>query len=185
MHRELVVKAQGGDRDAFSRLAAASLGHLNAVARLVVRDETQAEDAVQDALVDAWRDLRGLRDPERFDGWLYRLLIRSCQDVSRRQRRRRTIELPMLAVEGPATPDSQHAVAVTDELERGLRRLTVEQRAVLVLTFYLDLSLADAAAVLGIPVGTMKSRLHRSLAALRAELEAGRRSSPYPVGGPA
>jgi RNA polymerase sigma-70 factor (ECF subfamily) len=181
MDRELVVRAQRGDRDAFSRVAADSLSRLNAVARLVVRDESLAEDAVQDALVDAWRDLRALRDPDRFDGWLYRLLIRACMDVTRRQRRRRTIELPMLSIEGPSISDSQHAFAINDELERALRRLTVEQRSVLVLTYYLDLTLADSAATLGIPVGTMKSRLNRAMSALRAELESARRSPAYPA----
>jgi RNA polymerase sigma factor (sigma-70 family) len=177
MDRELVVRAQGGDLDAFSRLAAGSLGRLNAVARLIVRDESRAEDAVQETLVDAWRDLRGLRDPDRFDAWLNRILVRACQDASRRDWRRRAIELPFLATDDVATPDVQASLARSDELERGLRSLSVDQRTVLVLAFYLDLSLADAAATLGIPLGTMKSRLHRALDALRASLEAEERWS--------
>ena len=163
MDRDLVLQARAGDRDAFSRLAAGSLARLNAVARLIVRDDGRAEDAVQDALVDAWRDLRGLRDADRFDAWLNWLLIRACQDASRRDRRRRTVELPLLAIDGPPVPDAQHMTALSDEIERGLRRLTVEQRSVLVLTYYLDLPLGDAAAALGVPLGTMKSRLHRAL----------------------
>jgi RNA polymerase sigma-70 factor (ECF subfamily) len=175
MDRDLVVRARAGDRDAFSQLAAGSLGRLNAVARLIVRDDGRAEDAVQDALVDAWRDLRALRDPDRFDAWLNRLLVHACRNVTRRDWRRRAIELPLVATDGPFIADAQQTSALADEIERGLRRLTVDQRSVIVLSYYLDLSLADAASTLGIPVGTMKSRLNRALAALRASLEADER----------
>jgi RNA polymerase sigma-70 factor (ECF subfamily) len=173
--RQLVISAREGDHDAFARLAAASIGRLNAIARLILHDYTAAEDAVQEALVDAWRNLRGLRDPDRFDPWLNRILVRTCQDARRRAGRRGTVELPWLVDDAPALGDSQASLAVADQLERGLRLLTIEQRTVLVLTYYLDLSLADAAATIGIPVGTMKSRLNRSLAALRAVLEADER----------
>ena len=174
MDRDLVIRARQGDHDAFAYLAAGSIGRLNALARLILNDYARAEDAVQDAFVDAWRDLRALRDPDRFDAWLNRLLIRACQNARRRDRRRRTIEIP-LATEGPASSDVQTYVANADLLERGLRRLTLEQRSVLVLTFYLDLSQADAAATLGIPLGTLKSRLSRAIDALRAELAADER----------
>jgi RNA polymerase sigma-70 factor, ECF subfamily len=172
MDRDLVVRARDGDRDAFSRLAIGSLGRLNAVARLIVHDHLLAEDAVQDALVDAWRDLRGLRDPDRFDAWLNRLLVRACQNASKRDWRRRIVELPLGPTDGPATSDVQASLAIADELERGLRHLTIDQRTVLVLTYYLDLPLAEAAATLGIPLGTMKSRLNRAISALRASIEA-------------
>jgi RNA polymerase sigma factor (sigma-70 family) len=171
MDRELVVLARGGDHDAFARLVAGSIGRLNAIARLILRDYTLAEDAVQDAFVDAWRSLPGLRDPDRFDAWLTRLLVRSCQDVRRRMRRR-AVELPLLSSDHPDSTDHQAAFAVTDQIERGLQGLTVDQRAVLVLSFYLDLPLAEAASVLGIPTGTMKSRLHRAITALRATVDA-------------
>jgi RNA polymerase sigma-70 factor (ECF subfamily) len=174
MDRELVIRAQGGDHDAFARLAAGSIGRLNAVARLILADYARAEDAVQDAFFDAWRDLRGLRDPDRFEAWLNRLLIRACQDARQRDRRRTAMELPLIT-DGPASPDVQAQVANADLLERGLRRLTLEQRSVLVLTFYLDLSQADAAATLGVPIGTLKSRLSRAIDALRAELAADER----------
>jgi RNA polymerase sigma factor (sigma-70 family) len=178
MDRELVIQARGGDHDAFARLASGSIGRLNAIARLILSDQSRVEDAVQDALVDAWRNLRGLRDPERFDAWLNRILVRSCQDMRRLDRRRRLIELP-LADNDSGTGDLQASVAVTDQLERGLRRLTVDQRTVLVLSYYLDLSLADAAATLGIPVGTMKSRLNRAVDALRASIDASERLPGY------
>ena len=172
MDRELVERARAGDRDAYSKLAAASIGRLNAIARLIVRDDGRADDAVQDALVDAWLDLRGLREPDRFDAWLNRLLVRACHNVTRRDWRRRRTEVQLLPSDAPWVPDRQHAHALSDEIERGLRRLTIEQRSVLVLTYYLDLPLAEAASTLGIPLGTMKSRLTRALGALRASLEA-------------
>lgn len=174
MDRELVIRAREGDHEAFAHLVAGSIGRLNALARLILSDYARGEDAVQDAFVDAWRDLRGLRDPDRFDAWLNRLLIRACQNVRRRDRRRQAFELP-LVTDGPTSIDVQAQVANTDLLERGLRRLTIEQRTVLVLTFYLDLPQADAAATLGIPIGTLKSRLSRAIDALRAELAADER----------
>jgi RNA polymerase sigma-70 factor (ECF subfamily) len=179
--RQLVVRAQEGDHDAFSRLAAASIGRLNAIARLILHDYGAAEDAVQDAFVDAWRNLRGLRDPDAFDAWLTRILVRTCQDARRRASRRGRAEVPWLDEHEPAFDDAQVALAVADQLERGLRRLTIEQRTVLVLAFYLDLSQADAAATLGIPVGTMKSRLNRSIVALRAALDAEDRRPMQPA----
>jgi RNA polymerase sigma factor (sigma-70 family) len=171
MDRELVVLAREGDHDAFARLVAASVGRLNAIARLILRDYGLAEDAVQDAFVDAWRSLPGLRDPDRFDAWMTRLLVRSCQDT-RRRARRRAVELPLLANDDPDIADHQAAFAVTDQLERGLQGLTVDQRTVIVLSFYLDLPIAEAASVLGVPAGTMKSRLHRAISALRATVDA-------------
>ena len=173
--RQLVIRAREGDHDAFARLAAASIGRLNGIARLILHDYALAEDAVQESLVEAWRNLRGLRDPDRFDPWLNRILVRSCQDARRRESRRGRLELPWLGNDEPVSDDTLASIAAADQLERGLRLLTIEQRTVLVLAYYLDLSLADAAATLGIPTGTMKSRLNRSLAALRAALDADER----------
>ena len=89
------------------------------------------------------------------------------------------VEVSLLPIDSPAVPDTQTTNAIADEIERGFRRLTIEQRSVLVLIYYLDLSLADAAATLGVPVGTLKSRLNRSLKALRASLEADERLPRY------
>ena len=185
MDRDLVIRARGGDHDAFARLAAGSIGRLNAIARLILSDYGLAEDAVQEALVSAWRDLRGLRDPERFDAWLNRVLIRACQDARRRESRRRRTESILLTAPEPAEDDIQRPLATMDQLERGLRRLSVDQRAVVVLTYFLDLPQAEAAASLGIPIGTMKSRLARSLAALRASIEADERLAIQPAERPA
>ena len=177
MDRVLVTQAKEGDHDAFARLVALSIGRLNGIARLILRDQGLAEDAVQDAFVDAWRSLPGLRDPDRFEAWLTRLLIRSCQDSRRRAIRHRTVELQLELGDGPRVADHQVTLAVADQLERSLRRLTIDQRSVLVLTYYLDLSIAEAAAVIGIPTGTMKSRLNRAISALRATVDADDRSS--------
>jgi RNA polymerase sigma-70 factor (ECF subfamily) len=174
--RELVIRAGEGDHDAFARLAASSIGRLNAIARLILSDPSAAEDAVQDALIEAWRDLRGLRNPDSFDAWLNRLLVRSCQDARRKARRRWSIELPA-EFDRPDGADIQASIEIADYLDRGLHRLTVDQRAVLVLSFYLDMSQADAAAALGIPIGTLKSRISRALDALRAAIAADERRS--------
>jgi RNA polymerase sigma-70 factor (ECF subfamily) len=170
MQRELVERARRGDHDAFATLAGAAINRLDAAARLILRDPEQAKDAVQNALVRAWRDLPTLRDPDRFDAWLHRLLVRCCIDETRRGRRQRfDVELSDLDLQAN---DATSAAADRDELERGFSRLEPEQRALIVLHHYLDLSLPEVAFALGIPLGTAKSRLHRSLALMRAALEA-------------
>jgi RNA polymerase sigma-70 factor (ECF subfamily) len=173
--RELVVRARGGDRDAFSELAARSIGRLNAVARMILRDEYAAQDAVQDTFIEAWRSLPGLRDPDRFDAWMRRLLVRACSSNARRSRRVDAVEIRLTPADEPAVAGGERDLADHDELERGLARLPVEQRAVVVLVYYLDLPLADAADALGIPLGTTKSRLNRATSALRAVIEADNR----------
>jgi len=175
MQRDLVVRAQGGDVDAFSALTAGRTDRLYAAARLILRDDEGAADAVQDALLRAWLDLRGLRDPDRFDAWLHRLLIRACHRAADRRRQREIGEIHVASALESTTPDAQRTVAVRDQLDRGFRRLSAEQRAVIVLHHYLGLSLAEAAEVLSIPLGTMQSRLSRATQAMRAALEADER----------
>ena len=172
MLRDLVVRAQGGDVDAFSGLTAGRTDRLYAAARLILRDDEQAADAVQDALLQAWLDLRGLRDPDRFDAWLHRLLVRACYRAAKRRRTREVIEIKVASTADPVTPDAQRALAVRDQLERGFRRLSPDQRAVIVLHHYLGLSLVESAETLGIPLGTMQSRLNRATQAMRAALDA-------------
>ena len=172
MQRDLVVRAREGDLDAFSSLTAGRTDRLYAAARLVLRDEDQAADAVQDALLQAWLDLRGLRDPDRFDAWLHRLLIRACYRAAKRRRTRDIVEIKMGSTSDGVTPDAQRALALHDQLERGFRRLSPDQRAVIVLHHYLGLSLVESAESLGIPLGTMQSRLSRATQAMRAALEA-------------
>lgn len=167
--RELVERAGRGDHDAFARLAGASIARLEAVARLTLRDSGLAQDAVQEALVRAWRTLPGLRDPDRFDAWLHRLTINSCIDIVR-HRRRRPIEVELTPYNPATGGDWVGQIADRDQLDRGFRRLNVEQRAVLVLHYYLGLSHSGVAEVLGVPLGTAQSRLHRALEAMRAAL---------------
>src|SRR4029077_6071883 len=133
MQRDLVVRAQRGDLDAFSALTAGSTNRLFGAARLLLRDDEHAADAVQDACLQAWLDLRGLRDPDRFDAWLHRLLVRACYRAPRRRRDRLTVEVRFASTADTVTPDTQRALAVRDQLERGFRRLSAEQRAGIVL----------------------------------------------------
>jgi RNA polymerase sigma factor (sigma-70 family) len=169
--RETVRQAQRGDREAFGILARTSGDWLFAVAYRMLRDFDRAEDAVQQTLVIAWRELHGLRDPDRFDAWLRRLLVRECYAEARRTRRFDAKIVP-LPVEGPATLDDSISVAQRDQLERGFRRLPPEQRAILVLHHYLGLAPAEIAETLGIPAGTARSKLHYAHRAMRAALEA-------------
>ena len=167
MQRDLVVRAQRGDLDAFSALTFGLTDRLFAAARLILRDDEHAADAVQDALLQAWLDLRGLRDPDRFDAWLHRLLVRALYRAAKRHRQRKVVELTLDSTPGPMTPDEQRGLAVRDQLDRGFRHLSPEQRAVIVLHHYLGLSLAESAEVLSIPLGTMQSRLSRATQAMR------------------
>ena len=171
MQRDLVERAMAGDHDAFSELARVSIGRLYAVARLILRDPHRAEDATQEALVVAWRDLSGLRDPDRFDAWLRRLLVRVCYREADRGRRRWAIETEIHETPGVGV-DPALDLADRDELERGFRRLDLDQRTVIVLHYYLGLSLDEAAETLGVPPGTVRSRLHRATRALRAAIDA-------------
>ena len=171
MH-ELVVRARAGDRDAFSELAARSIGRLTAVARMILRDEYAAQDAVQETFIEAWRSLPGLREPDRFEAWLRRLLVRSCFKGVRRNKRIEAAEIRLTPADEPAFAGLERDVDIHDQLERGLARLPVDQRTVVVLVYYLDLPLADAAQAMGVPLGTAKSRPNRATAALRAAIDA-------------
>lgn len=172
MQRDLVIRASNGDREAFSQLATASFAQLFRTARLILRDDHLAADAVQDALLSAWVHIRAVREPDRFEAWLRRLLVHACYREARRAGRRRIMEIHVTPLDAPAADDLQGTTALRDQLERGLRRLTTEQRAVLVVHHWLALSDLDAAVVLDIPLGTFKSRLSRATTALRAVLEA-------------
>ncbi|MDH4335108.1 MAG: sigma-70 family RNA polymerase sigma factor [Chloroflexota bacterium] len=184
MQRDLVLRASAGDHAAFSQLATAAIGGLYRIAHLILRDAELANDAVQNALLAAWRDVRGLRDPDRFDAWLHRLTVRACYRVARNERRRASAEVQLLPMQDlRSVDDDQRLLAVRDQLEGGFRRLSPEARAVLVLHYYLDLPLAEAADIMGIPLGTMKSRLNRATHALRAALDAQDRASALSTGG--
>jgi RNA polymerase sigma-70 factor (ECF subfamily) len=183
MDRDLVLRARAGDREAFASLAAASISRLDAVARLITRDPERAKDAVQETLARAWRDLPGLRDPDRFDAWLRRLLVHACMDELRGVRRR-VIEVVLVDVHHPSAPDASASLADRDALARAFRTLDPAQRSLVVLYYFDGLSLGEAAAAVGIPEGTAKSRLSRARETLRATLDADARPGrELPEGG--
>jgi RNA polymerase sigma-70 factor (ECF subfamily) len=167
--RDLVERARRGDREAFTVLVHQVSDVLYAVAYRILRDSGLAEDALQNALVLAWRRLPHLRDADRFEAWVHRILVHACYDESQRTRSW-TATVRALPLDGPAIPDGSDAVADRDELERAYRRLSVEQRAVFVLHHYLGLPLVEVAELLGIPAGTARSRLHYAIAGLRDAL---------------
>jgi RNA polymerase sigma-70 factor, ECF subfamily len=175
MRRDLVEKARGGDREAFASLAADSIGRLFNVAQLMLRDNDRADDAVQETLVLAWRDLKGLRDVDGFDAWLHRILVRCVYREASSERRRSALRVQVRDI--ASHPDTAREVEDRDTLDRGFRRLRPEHRAVLVLHHYLGFSDDEAADALSVPAGTFKSRLNRATSALRAELEADARSA--------
>jgi RNA polymerase sigma-70 factor, ECF subfamily len=176
---ELIGRAQHGDEEAFASLAVAAGDRLHAVAHRILRDIELAEDATQQALLAIWRDLPQLRDPARFDAWSYRLLVRACYAEARRTRQW-TPNLHILPTDAPAREDLS-SIVDRDQLERGFRRLSIDHRAVVVLHHYLDLPLDAVADVLGVPVGTVRSRLHHAMRGLRAALEADARPATQEV----
>jgi RNA polymerase sigma-70 factor (ECF subfamily) len=179
VERQLVIRAQAGDLDAFDQLAHQLTDRLYAIAYRILRDRSSAEDATQQAMVSIWRELPKLREPDRFDAWAYRLLVNASYAEHRRHRRETTSDS---LIDG-TTDDPYLSVHDRDQLKRGFARLTAEQRAVLVLQHYMNLSHEEIADVVGIPVGTVRSRLHGARGALRAALEADAR--PASKGWPA
>jgi len=178
----LVEQARRGDHDAFAELARAAVVRLDRAARLILRDPELARDAVQEGLIRAWRDLPSLRDPDRFDAWLHRLIVNACIDQTRR-RRRRPIEVELTPIHAPATSDMSGALADRDQVDRVLRHLDEAGRAIVVLHYFVGLPLTEVANALGIPVGTVKSRLHRSLREMRGATATEPASTPSPVSG--
>lgn len=179
--RGLVERARKGDHDAFTELARGAATPLDQAARLILRDPELARDAVQEALIRAWRDLPGLRDPDKFDAWLHRLIVNVCLDQTRR-RRRRAVEVEFLPTDSPAISDEAGALADRDLVDGAMRRLDEGGRAIVVLHYFMGMPLTEVAASLRIPLGTVKSRLHRALGEMRVAV-ATEPSSPSPVPG--
>ena len=171
METDLVILAQHGDKGAFGLIAARIADRFLAVSRRILRDVDLAEDATQQALLAIWQDLPALRDPARFDAWSYRLLVRACYAEGNRTRRWAP-NLHLLPAEPLDAGEGLDLVVDRDQLERGFRRLSIDHRAVVVLHHYLDMPLDQVADTLGVPVGTVRSRLHYAMRGLRAALEA-------------
>jgi RNA polymerase sigma-70 factor (ECF subfamily) len=177
----MVIRAQAGDHAAFEALAQSVVRRLYGTAMLILREPDSANDAVQETLIEAWRNLPQLRDPDAFEGWLNKILVRSCYRVIKgRQRRRIEVEITELDASGGGSFESR--VGAMDQIERAMRRLTPDQRMVLVLHHRLGLQLKETSVALGIPVGTVKSRLNRATIALRAALDAESRDLPIAEG---
>jgi len=171
MDTHLVIRAQHGDKGAYALIAAEIGDRFLGVARHILRDVELAEDATQQALLAIWQDLPTLRDPARFDAWSYRLLVRACYAEGRRTRQW-SPNLRLLPADEPTGADAISLVVDRDQLERGFRRLSIDHRAVVVLHHYLDLPLETVADVLGVPIGTVRSRLLHAMRGLRAALDA-------------
>lgn len=171
MQADLVERARHGDQEAFATLAVANVDRCYALAYRILRDVHRAQDVTQQALLGAWRDLPDLNDPDRFEAWLHRLVVHACYAEARGDRRW-TARIRLIPTDRSTAPDTALSVVDRDELERGFRRLSPEQRAVVVLHHYMGYSLTEIAANLGIPVGTARSRLHYATRQLRAAIEA-------------
>jgi RNA polymerase sigma-70 factor (ECF subfamily) len=171
VERATIERAMGGDHAAFSRMAGDSIRSMYATARLIVRDDAVAEDATQEALVNAWRYLPSLRDPDRFEAWLYRLLVNACRTQLRRRSRHDVLDIEVVD-RSRDSGDPASGLADRDQLERGFRHLDADQRAVLILHYYRGYSVPEIAEIVGIPLGTAKSRIHRAASELRAALDA-------------
>jgi RNA polymerase sigma factor (sigma-70 family) len=179
--RDLVERAQRGDREAFGALAEVSIAEMYNLALLMLSDGDLAQDAVQEALIGAWRDLRALRDPDRFRPWLRRILVNAVYRTANRERRasRRLVDTTIETFDLDPARDLENR----DAIDRAFVRLSPEHRAVLVAHHYLELSDHEAAEMLGVRPGTVKSRLHRATAAMRSMLDAdSRRSEDMTVG---
>jgi len=169
--RDVVERAMRGDHDAFGILVNLTSDRMYAIAMRILRDTHLAEDALQSSLITAWRELPRLRDPDRFEAWVRRLLVHACYAEARR-RRQWAGNVRVLPVDGPADRDDIVSVNDRDALDRAFRRLTVEQRAVFVLHHHIGLPLTEIAETVGIPAGTARSRLHYATRVLRAAVEA-------------
>lgn len=171
MQRDLVEQAKSGDADAFTQLVRASAPRLAGVANLILRDTDRAKDAVQEAFIAAWKDMRALRDPDAWDAWLRRLTVRACYRLAKKERRWMHVEMAAMPTEDSIRlPDASADVADREWVLAELGRLDIDQRSVIALHYYLDLPMREVAAILGIPVGTAASRLHRGLEEMRAAM---------------
>ena len=179
MDRDLVERARSGDQEAFADLVHQVSDTLFGVARRILRDPDLAEDALQNALVTVWRKLPHLREPDRFEGWAFRILVHACYAEAPRNRRWAST-VRVIPVDRADDADEFTSIATRDELEQAFRKLPLDQRAVFVLHHHVGLPLVAIAETLGIPDGTARSRLHYATRALRAAFDEGRVSQATP-----
>lgn len=182
MNTDLIDRAKRGDKEAFTALVLELGDRLFSVAYRILRDTSRAEDAVQQTFLTAWRELPSLRDDGRLEAWLYRLLVNACYAEMRHTRRWQP-GLRVVPIRVPSVDDAQLRVARDDELDRAFRQLSGEQRAVLVMHYYVGLSGAEIGEALGLSPGTVRSRLHYARQLMRAAIEADAR--PMATGGTA
>lgn len=163
MDRELLLRARAGDGEAFELIVEARGEHLYRTARAILGSEADAHDATQEAFIAAWRGLSGVRDLDRFDAWLGRILVNQCRMTLRRRGRVREVALTDRS-EGTAD-------ATAGAFDDAFERLSADQRAILVLHYVHGYGVAEIGAWLGVPTGTVKWRLHRARRALKAAWE--------------
>ena len=173
MERELIERARRGDRSAYEQLVRRKVETVYRTARAIIGNDADADDATQDALIGAWRQIGSLRDPDRFDAWLGRITVNACRQALRRRRGGALVALPVSGADAPvdaAASGFEARMVSSDAFDRAFARLSAEQRAILVFHHRDELSVADVASRLGIPEGTVKSRLHAARAALDRSL---------------
>ncbi len=176
MDVELVRRAQQGDQGAYEHLVLELYRHLHVIAHGITRDRALAEDAIQQAVLTVWKELPRLREPARFEAWAYRILVNACNREGRRlQRFFRPFQIEV--GQHDRAPDASATVLDRDQLERAFRHLSHQHRAVVILRHYADLPVREIAEILDIPAGTVSSRLHHAMHALRAAIESDERAS--------
>jgi RNA polymerase sigma-70 factor (ECF subfamily) len=171
MDQDLVVRAQRGDQRAFETLTAKNHPRLFRVAHGILGDPHLAEGAIQQAFLDIWRSIPRLRDPAKFEGWSYRLLVNAC--YAEAKRKPDWIQYnDMPTANEPTAGGTYASVLERDRLGRAFERLSLDHRSVIVLRYLLDMTPERIAETLGIPRRTVYSRLKRAMPAMRAALEA-------------
>jgi RNA polymerase sigma-70 factor (ECF subfamily) len=168
--RSTIDRARNGDRDAFELIVRARKDAVYRLCFAILGDEADAGDAAQETLIATWRQVRGLRDPERFDAWLQRVVVNAARQVLRSKRRRSLREIP--ASSAATVKQEPPSVALDDVavLSEALATLPIEQRSILVLHHLEGRGVAELAEILDIPVGTAKSRLFAARKALGAAI---------------
>jgi RNA polymerase sigma-70 factor (ECF subfamily) len=162
-------------REALARHMEQDLDRSYRLARAILADDREAEDAVQDACLAAWRRSDTLRDVDRFEAWFERILVNVCRDRLRGRQRQRVRAIALAdAARGAGERLEPDPAARGDDpdLDRAFDQLEAEQRTVVLLRYWRDLTVDDIAERLNVPAGTVKSRLHYALRSLRESLEA-------------